>query len=171
MTIQLRGFRWASEGKYDKKDQDHNTCIYQMIGIGYDIGSSFIKAALVEVQTGNAIARARVPEVEIAMESKQAGWAEQDPNIWWEYLCKATQKLLAEAQIKADQISSVGISYQMHGLVWLIETLTPYENLLFGVIAGPLSMEKELLKHWEKPSVKITYSIHQEILQPLNLLG
>ena len=88
-----------------------------MIGIGYDIGSSFIKAALVEVQTGNSIARARVPEVEIAMESKQAGWAEQDPNIWWEYLCKATQKLLAEAQIKADQISSVGISYQMHGLV------------------------------------------------------
>ena len=96
-----------------------------MIGIGYDIGSSFIKAALVEVQTGNSIARARVPEVEIAMESKQAGWAEQDPNIWWEYLCKATQKLLAEAQIKADQISSVGISYQMHGLVLVDRDLNP----------------------------------------------
>ena len=96
-----------------------------MIGIGYDIGSSFIKAALVEVQTGNSIARARVPEVEIAMESKQAGWAEQDPNIWWEYLCKVTQKLLAEAQIKADQISSVGISYQMHGLVLVDRDLNP----------------------------------------------
>ena len=96
-----------------------------MIGIGYDIGSSFIKAALVEVQTGNSIARARVPEVEIAMESKQAGWAEQDPNIWWEYLCKATQKVLAEAQIKADQISSVGISYQMHGLVLVDRALNP----------------------------------------------
>ena len=96
-----------------------------MIGIGYDIGSSFIKAALVDVQTGNSIARARVPEVEIAMESRQAGWAEQDPNIWWEYLCKATQKLLAEAQIKADQISSVGISYQMHGLVLVDRDLNP----------------------------------------------
>ena len=59
------------------------------------------------------------------MESKQAGWAEQDPNIWWEYLCKATQKLLAEAQIKADQISSVGISYQMHGLVLVDRDLNP----------------------------------------------
>ena len=54
---------------------------------------------------------------------------------------------------------------------WLIETLTPYENLLFGVIAGPLPMEKELLKHWEKPTVNIIYSIHQEILQPQTCLG
>ena len=96
-----------------------------MIGIGYDIGSSFIKAALVEVQTGNSIARARVPDVEITIESQQAGWAEQDPNLWWEYLCKATQKLLCEAQIKADQISSVGISYQMHGLVLVDRDLNP----------------------------------------------
>ena len=96
-----------------------------MIAIGYDIGSSFIKAALVEVQTGNSIARVRVPEVEIFMESQQAGWAEQDPNIWWEYLCEATQKILAEAQIKADQISSVGISYQMHGLVLVDRDLNP----------------------------------------------
>ena len=80
-----------------------------MIGIGYDMGSSFIKAALVEVKTGNPIARARVPEVEIPMEAKQPGWAEQDPNLWWQYLCKATQKLLTKAQIKADQISSIGI--------------------------------------------------------------
>ena len=71
-----------------------------MIGIGYDIGSSFIKAALVEVQTGNPIARARVPELEISMESQQPGWAEQAPNLWWEYLCKATQKLLAAQIIK-----------------------------------------------------------------------
>ena len=55
-----------------------------MIGIGYDIGSSFIKAALVDVKTGNPILRARVPEVEIPMQAQQQGWAEQDPNLWWE---------------------------------------------------------------------------------------
>ncbi|MEK9517458.1 MAG: FGGY family carbohydrate kinase, partial [Flavobacteriaceae bacterium] len=97
----------------------------QMIGIGYDIGSSFIKAALVEVQTGKPIVRARVPEVEISMEALQPGWAEQDPNLWWQYLCQATQKLLAESQIKADQISSIGISYQMHGLVLVDRDLNP----------------------------------------------
>ena len=96
-----------------------------MIGIGYDVGSSFIKAALVEVETGNPIARARLPEVEISMISLQPGWAEQDPNLWWQYLCQATQKLLAEAKIKAEQISSIGISYQMHGLVLVDRDLNP----------------------------------------------
>lgn len=88
-----------------------------MIGIGYDIGSSFVKAALVDIDTGQPISCVRVPELEIPIESQQLGWAEQDPNLWWQYLCEATQKLIIEAQIKADQISSIGISYQMHGLV------------------------------------------------------
>lgn len=96
-----------------------------MIAIGYDIGSSFVKAALVEVETGKPIARVRVPEVEIPMDSQQIGWAEQHPDLWWKYLCEATQKLLAEAHIKAEQISSIGISYQMHGLVLVDRDLAP----------------------------------------------
>ena len=50
-----------------------------MIGIGYDIGSSFVKAALVDVETGRPIARVRVPEVEISIDALQIGWAEQHP--------------------------------------------------------------------------------------------
>lgn len=96
-----------------------------MIGIGYDIGSSFVKAALVDVETGRPIARARVPEVEISIDALQIGWAEQDPNLWWQYLCDATKKLLSDAKIKADQISSIGISYQMHGLVLVDQELNP----------------------------------------------
>jgi xylulokinase len=96
-----------------------------MIGIGYDIGSSFVKAALVDVETGRPIARVRVPEVEISIDALQIGWAEQDPNLWWQYLCDATKKLLSDAQIKADQISSIGISYQMHGLVLVDQELNP----------------------------------------------
>ena len=96
-----------------------------MIAIGYDIGSSFIKAALTEVETGKPIARVSVPEVEIPIDALEVGWAEQDPNLWWQYLCDATKKLLSETQIKADQISSIGISYQMHGLVLVDQDLNP----------------------------------------------
>ena len=96
-----------------------------MVAIGFDIGSSFVKGALVDVETGKPIARARVPEVEIPMEAEQLGWAEQHPNLWWQYLCEATQKLLTESNINADQISSIGISYQMHGLVLVDRDLNP----------------------------------------------
>ena len=96
-----------------------------MIAIGYDVGSSFVKAALVDEHSGQSIARTRVPEAEIPIEAQAPGWAEQDPNLWWEYLCQATQKLLGQAQINADQISSIGISYQMHGLVLVDQQLNP----------------------------------------------
>ena len=88
------------------------------------------------------------------MESKQAGWAEQDPNIWWKIFVRPLKNFWQEAQIKADQISSVGISYQMHGLVLVDRDLNLCENLLFGVIAGPLSMEIRLLEHWVKTIAK-----------------
>ena len=96
-----------------------------MISIGYDIGSSFVKASLIGAETGKLIARVRVPEVEIPIDAHKAGWAEQDPNLWWQYLCDATKKLLTETQLKADQISSIGISYQMHGLVLVDRDLNP----------------------------------------------
>ena len=119
-----------------------------MIAIGYDIGSSFVKAALVDVTTGKPINRVRVPETEIPMEALQLGWAEQDPNLWWHYLCDATKMLLKEAQISGDQIKSIGISYQMHGLVlvdqdlnalrksiiWCDSRATPYGEKAFETL-------------------------------------
>ena len=96
-----------------------------MIAIGYDIGSSFIKAALINIESGKSIAIEKIPEVEIPIIADKIGWAEQDPNLWWKNLCQATQKLLARAQIKAEQISSIGISYQMHGLVLVDQDLKP----------------------------------------------
>lgn len=96
-----------------------------MIAIGYDIGSSFVKAALVDAETGKPLERVRVPDAEIPMIANEIGWAEQDPKLWWEYLCDATKSLIKKANIKADQISSIGISYQMHGLVLVDENLNP----------------------------------------------
>ena len=88
-----------------------------MYAIGYDIGSSSIKAALVETSTGKSIAVISEPAVEMEMLAVQNGWAEQNPDDWWLHICNATKRLLQENKIKSEEITGVGISYQMHGLV------------------------------------------------------
>lgn len=85
--------------------------------LGYDIGSSSIKAALVDAQSGQAVRVVQYPETEMEIKAEQAGWAEQEPESWWRHVCQATQNLLAQTQVKAGQVKGIGISYQMHGLV------------------------------------------------------
>ena len=99
-----------------------------MIAIGYDIGSSFIKAALINIESGKSIAIEKIPEVEIPIIADKIGWAEQDPLLWWKYLCQATQSLIKKAKIDSDQITSIGISYQMHGLVLVDKDLNALRN-------------------------------------------
>lgn len=88
-----------------------------MFWIGYDIGSSSIKAALINDDNGVAVGTAQHPKVEMPILSPKAGWGEQDPESWWENLRIATQQLLKETNVKASDIKGIGISYQMHGLV------------------------------------------------------
>lgn len=85
--------------------------------LGYDIGSSSVKASLLEAESGVCKAFATSPKEEMPILAKQAGWAEQDPEMWWLNLKLATQELLLKANIKSELIKAVGISYQMHGLV------------------------------------------------------
>ncbi|MCB0601021.1 MAG: carbohydrate kinase [Saprospiraceae bacterium] len=85
--------------------------------IGYDIGSSSIKAALVSVDNGRTIAIAHAPGTEMEIQAPHPGWAEQNPELWWSYVCQATHQLLSESSIPSEQIAAVGIAYQMHGLV------------------------------------------------------
>ncbi len=85
--------------------------------LGYDLGSSSIKAALVRADTGKTVAVAQHPEVEMNIVAHQSGWAEQHPDTWWKNVCLVTSKLLARADIAPSDIQSIGIAYQMHGLV------------------------------------------------------
>lgn len=85
--------------------------------LGYDIGSSSVKAALTAAETGEAIKIASYPKTELDMVSHQAGWAEQHPDLWWDCVCQVTKSLLQETGIAASQIKGIGIAYQMHGLV------------------------------------------------------
>ena len=85
--------------------------------IGYDIGSSSIKAALVDIFSGKTIQVVQYPETEMEIIAPQPGWAEQEPELWWDSVCKATKKLLNQSGIDGTAIKGIGISYQMHGLV------------------------------------------------------
>lgn len=85
--------------------------------LGYDIGSSSVKASLVHAETGENCASAFFPKVEMKISSVQSGWAEQHPELWWENLVLATQAVLSKSGISSDRIAAIGISYQMHGLV------------------------------------------------------
>ena len=85
--------------------------------IGYDCGTSSIKASLIESQTGKVVASATSPQKEMEMIATQSGWAEQSPQLWWNNLRIATQQILTESNINRADIKAIGISYQMHGLV------------------------------------------------------
>lgn len=91
--------------------------------LGYDIGSSSVKASLVEVESGRTAASAFYPKSEAPILSAQSGWAEQNPDAWWEYLKMATVEVLG--QVSGASVSAIGISYQMHGLVCVGKDLKP----------------------------------------------
>ena len=81
------------------------------------MGSSSVKASLVDVESGQCAASAFFPEKEAPIMAVKAGWAEQDPNSWWEYAKLSLRKIMADTGAKGDDIEAIGISYQMHGLV------------------------------------------------------
>ena len=117
--------------------------------LGYDIGTSSVKASLVDVTTGQSVASAQYPDAEAPITANQPGWAEQEPEMWWEELKQATKRVFAIADVK-NEISAIGISYQMHGLVcvdkegkplrpsiiWCDGRAVPYGNAAFETIGG-----------------------------------
>ncbi len=85
--------------------------------LGYDIGSSSIKAALVSIETGEKVAVVQSPAKEMDILAPKTGWAEQAPETWWNNVCLATKELLNKTDVKPAEIKGIGIAYQMHGLV------------------------------------------------------
>jgi len=103
--------------------------------LGYDVGSSSIKATLIEAETGKVLATATSPEKELEIIAKELGWAEQEPAVWWEHVRKATQQIASKIRNSPSNagsrsnppsageirnlkdVEAIGISYQMHGLV------------------------------------------------------
>ena len=126
-----------------------------MILLGYDIGTSSVKASLVDAETGKTIASAQYPDAEAPIITKQAGWAEQEPQMWWEELKQATARVAEKAGGSLDDVAAIGISYQMHGLVcvdkdgnalrpsiiWCDGRAVPYGNTAFDGIGHDECLE------------------------------
>ena len=124
--------------------------------LGCDIGSSSVKASIVDKDTGLTLASDFYPKEEAAIKAVRPGWAEQNPDDWWMYLKEAIKGAIAKAGIKGTEIDAIGISYQMHGLVlvdrkmqvlrpsviWCDSRAVPYGDRAFKSIG-----EKQCLAH------------------------
>mgnify|MGYP000899674618 FL=1 len=122
--------------------------------LGYDIGSSSVKACLVNAETGQIVASDFFPKAEMPMYAAQPGWAEQDPVMWWENLKLANASVIEKSGIDVAEIKGIGISWQMHGLVavdknknvlrpsiiWCDSRAVPYGDKAFETIGTEKSL-------------------------------
>jgi xylulokinase len=81
--------------------------------LGIDVGTSGVKAILVN-GAGNVVAAAVTP---LLMSTPQPGWAEQDPEAWWQASVASIRTVLAAKP--GAFVAAIGISGQMHSSVFL----------------------------------------------------
>lgn len=88
-----------------------------MLLLGIDVGTSFIKVAVVDADKGVSVVETQFPETEVPIISLQPGWAEQSADQWWENVKQAILKCNNTGKYDPHDIGAIGIAYQMHGLV------------------------------------------------------
>ena len=98
--------------------------------LGFDVGSSSVKASLVEIESGCCAATSFYPQNEAPIKAVRSGWAEQSPDDWWQYLKQALNSVMSETDARPEQVKAVGISYQMHGLVCVGRDLKPLRDAI-----------------------------------------
>lgn len=99
-----------------------------MLFLGIDLGSSSIKLSVFNSEKGISVDSVTVPDFEMPILAAQFGWAEQDPEFWWQYVKDGIKKLGAHQNIDLKKIAGIGIAYQMHGLVLTDENLNPVRS-------------------------------------------
>ena len=125
--------------------------------LGYDIGSSSVKASLVDAQSGLCVASDFFPKQEMEIIAVKSGWAEQNPEQWWENLKLATESVLKQSNIDASDIKAIGISYQMHGLVVVDKNQKVLRPAIIGATVVQYLMEKKHLKLSGKSTAFLIY--------------
>lgn len=96
--------------------------------LGFDVGSSSVKASLVDIESGECAASAFYPSEEAPIKALKTGWAEQDPEMWWTNAKLALADIMAKTGAKGSDIKGIGISYQMHGLVCVDRQMRPVRD-------------------------------------------
>lgn len=85
--------------------------------IGIDLGTTGVKSVLVD-SAGKVIGSATE---EYPLITPRLGWAEQDPELWWDATVKGITGLIKKTGIKPSSICGIGLTGQMHGSVFLDE--------------------------------------------------
>jgi len=111
--------------------------------LGLDIGTSSIKAAIMDAETGTCKASCNSPASEMEILAPRPGWAEQNPELWWKHTCIAVKDAIVQAGIDYDEIKAIGISYQMHGLVCVDKEMNVLRNSIIWCDSRAVEIGKE----------------------------
>jgi len=85
--------------------------------LGIDLGTSGTRSVLFD-QSGKVVA---AKSAEYPLYHPHNGWAEQDPEDWWQAAISTISFVVRESGVDPRDIAALGISGQMHGLVMLDE--------------------------------------------------
>lgn len=99
-----------------------------MYSLGIDVGSSSVKVALLDIGSGKCVCSATNPKSEAPIKAVHKGWAEQDPQSWWNYMCEGILEMSSSHDM--SDVASIGISYQMHGLVAVDKDVRPVRDAI-----------------------------------------
>ncbi len=93
--------------------------------LGLDIGSSSVKASILDGESGQCVASTSHPKKGLSIAAPRLGWAEQHPDMWWTSVKAAVQEFISQKGVHKDRIAGIGIAYQMHGLVAVDKNYQP----------------------------------------------
>ena len=85
------------------------------VSIGIDLGSSRVKLLALD-EDGNALG---VTMASYATETRKPGYAEQNPDRWWDALRLALSEMLSRPNLRGAEIVALGLTGQMHSAVFL----------------------------------------------------
>jgi sugar (pentulose or hexulose) kinase len=75
--------------------------------LAIDNGTQSVRAMIVDLK-GNLVSKVKRPLV--PYESPEPGWAEQDPDYYWQNLCAACQQLWQETEVPKEAIAGVALT-------------------------------------------------------------
>src|ERR1700678_631055 len=147
-----------------------------MLLLGIDLGTSSVKVAVMDADTHRVLATASYPDTEAAIISRQPGWAEQSPEIWWQQVKEAIARVHATGAYDPADIVAIGIAYQMHGLVlvdkdqrvlrdsiiWCDSRAASYGERAYATIGGPRCLDRLLNSPGNFTAAKLAWVKEQE---------
>ncbi len=94
--------------------------------LAHDLGTTGNKATLYD-REGRLVGSAFYA---YATEYAQTGWAEQNPEDWWQAVCASTRALLGQTGVRGDEIACITFSGQMMGCVPLDRQARPLRSAI-----------------------------------------